>query len=151
MEYRADMSSLTDTMMHRCETCFDAMAEFGAEQAICRRAVGRTMGIGKKPKCGMGLVRGKLPLEDCTPSGGNKDVQANCELEWDMPRYKELGYSSSDEAMKDVQVYYVQDLDSVGKEVGGDWGMEEVKRAVLDGDRIEDMKDWLKKNKPKNL
>ena len=141
------MLSFANTVVLRCETCFDAMAEFGAEQAICRRALGRPVGIGKRPKCGMGLVKGKLPLENCKLSDGDSDLQTGCELEWGEPRYKELGYGSVDAAMKDVQVYYVQDLDKVGNEIGGAWGLNEVKKAVLEGDRIEDMEDWLEKNK----
>ncbi|KAI4153546.1 MAG: hypothetical protein LQ340_002262 [Diploschistes diacapsis] len=140
-----------------CETCFDAMEETGAEQAICRRSVERfPLRFGR---CGMGVIRGNdLPL-DCglkadslldgikqTEKGGiPADVFESeyCNIDWNPPRWKELGYASLDQALNaglnglddklgkvegekarsvrngaDVRVYYQMGFEKIGAELG---------------------------------
>ena len=57
------------------------MAEFGAEQAFCRREIGGA-------QCGMGFVQGPLP------------INGHEHLDWEKGREVELGYASFDEAMQ---------------------------------------------------
>ena len=77
-----------------CETCFDSMAEFGAEMAICQRNEAQSM-------CGMGFVRtewlpffcsgmhrewGNLSNPLCDPE--------DAYLDFFFDRWKELGYEN---------------------------------------------------------
>ena len=95
-----------------CETCFDAMAEFGAEQAVCRRKKGRAT-------CAAGLVFGPPPALWCTTSPLLPGVQGNCTLNKRAPRWAEMGYSSVEDLMggwtrmenegwRDVKLYYME-------------------------------------------
>ena len=133
-----------------CETCFDAMAEYGAEQAVCRRA--RKTGA----QCGMGVVRGPAPLE-C-----GLDDPKKCKLLWDQPRWIELGYPTYDDAYYaglhsfqwdseeaeegdgDIRVYYVKELHKVGAEVHGGWGKRQVLASLLQGKTTAKLEEsWL--------
>ena len=142
-----------------CETCFDAMAEFGAEQAICRRHSGDAA-------CAAGLVFGRPPGLGCTKDnhlegtsnnfmGIETDflgVFANCTLNKNAPRYAELGYATLNDAMNsgEAKLYYMHRLPEVGLEQGGEWGRHQALLAALEeGDRVNDLKRWLAANKNK--
>ena len=97
-----------------CETCFDAMAEFGAEQAVCRRKKGQST-------CAAGLVFGPPPALGCTSSPLLPGAQGNCTLNKRAPRWAEMGYSSLQDLQKgqtkmenggwrDVKQYYMAGL-----------------------------------------
>ena len=140
-----------------CETCFDAMAEFGAEQAVCRR---RVHGFHEKPWCGVGVVLGHVPascyrkwlteLKEWTAGKEEAwvspwrlkgvwewwDAHHQCYLEYDSPIYQELGYFSMEEAMDSARVgniraYYVEDLPHVGAEVEGELGKAALLKILL--------------------
>ena len=121
------------------------MAEFGAEQAACRRRVG-------KSSCGAGLVFGKPPALDCTSSPLLPGVEGNCTLNKRAPRWAELGFESirealdaggaerADKGLGDVRVYYKSTLSTsdVGFGRYGPAGRREVLRAALaTGERID--------------
>ena len=88
-----------------CETRFDAMAEFGAEQAICRRAQDllgdhfRERGYEDFPaaRCAMGVILGQPPINKCRAGPKGKSY-TECELNWERERWKEFGFKSFPEA-----------------------------------------------------
>ena len=125
-----------------CETCFDAMAEFGAEQAFCRRK--KTLIDGEHAACGMGFVRWPNPPLAC-PTGPHAFTYGSTErpactdpiLDEFMPRWWELGFESLQKTLDaafrrkgetigagvgnnngDVRVYYAHGYDKVNKD---DW------------------------------
>ena len=125
-----------------CESCFDAMAEFGAESAFCRRK--RENWDGEDTFCGMGFVRWPNPPLAC-PTGPHafkygSTQQPGCtdpHLEELMPRWWELGFPSLqatlDAAVQrdgkpmdarlrnnngDVRVYYAKGYEKTKKD---DW------------------------------
>lgn len=123
-----------------CETCLDAMAEFGAEGAVCRRKK-------NEQYCGVGVVSGELPSEPCLKEyndGVYPTASVNCWLDSNAPRWREMGFRNLDEALDSgqVQLYYMSDLPYVGAHFGGDggkWGKREVlKMALEEGYRVND-------------
>ncbi|KAI4145109.1 MAG: hypothetical protein LQ340_006414 [Diploschistes diacapsis] len=99
-----------------CETCFDAMAEFGAEQAICRR-------MKKWAHCGMGFqLKPPLPfhcdgvLAWSEYDGFGTRGYAACDdahIKFAHPFHQELGYENKTRMIEaaekgDVRVYYTQ-------------------------------------------
>ena len=146
-----------------CETCFDAMAEFGVEQAICRRHSGQAA-------CGAGLVFERPPGLDCTKDehleGSSNEfigietdfngVFANCTLNKNAPRYKEFGIPNLQDAKHaierdEVKLYYMDDLAEVGYEVGSEWGYYQTLLAALEeGDRVNGIRKWLVYNRGGN-
>ena len=137
---------------------FDAMAEFGAVQAVCRRRY-------RGASCAAGLVWGDPPglkCDDVGPiSGVGKNfrgtrvnmtgVMVNCTLNKMAPRWAELGYTSLEDAMSsgEVQVYYLHGLPDVGYERGGEWGKREALKALLEeGYRADKIAKWLRKHEP---
>ena len=94
-----------------CETCFDAMIEFGAEQAVCRRRV-------SDADCLMGIVRSPFVPVSCDvgkdrPKLDPNLMAAQCTRFFpaDVPIWRELGYQTWPSAhegriKEDVRLYY---------------------------------------------
>ena len=88
-----------------CESCFDAMAEFGAEQAICRSTLDVFAPVTKRGHCGMGFVRFPYPPFAC-PTGRDSFPYRNTThpacgdpfLTWETPRWWDLNYKDLEAA-----------------------------------------------------
>ena len=108
-------------------TGFDAMAEFGAEQAVCRRS-------NRDAHCAVGLVMGSAPALHCKDPPDIPGVATGCDLNMKRARWAEMNFPDLNTAFNsnDVKAYYVDKLPEVGYEVKKDWGKNETLIIALE-------------------